>query len=225
MALLPFPPSTLDGNQVLQAAFDESAGALRVEGVLPTGAIEVAIDASTDNIAIKDPVTGNVLHINSDGSINVDGGGSGGGNASVGATGATAPTSATEMGAVDPSGDLVGLQVNTAGELKVTGSTTITGPVTTAETGLNAFKTSQYTVGLTAIQLTIIPLANRSSASIAIIADATAIVYIGNSSTVTISSGYPLYDKNSLELDLTPSGTLWAISDTAGQTVAVLEIA
>ncbi len=66
------PPSNLDANQVLQASFDDANGALRVEGILPTGAIEVAIDASSDNIAIKDPSSNNVLKINGDGSINVD---------------------------------------------------------------------------------------------------------------------------------------------------------
>lgn len=64
------PPSRLDANQVLQASYDEAVGALRVEGIISGGAIQVSIDASTDNIAIKDPSSGNTLKVNSDGSIN-----------------------------------------------------------------------------------------------------------------------------------------------------------
>jgi hypothetical protein len=46
-------------------------------------------------------------------------------NASVGTTGSTAPTSATEIGGIDPSGNLQPLEVDSSGNLKVTGSLTI----------------------------------------------------------------------------------------------------
>lgn len=65
-------PSTLDANQCIQGSFDEANGALRIEGILPQGAVEVAIDASSDNIAIKDPTSGYTLKVNADGSINAD---------------------------------------------------------------------------------------------------------------------------------------------------------
>lgn len=220
-----FPPTLLDADQAIRGAYDEANGRFRVEtaATIIDGAVEVAITAEDDNIAIKDPVTGATLRVNSDGSINANTTGIGG-NASVGLTGTTAPTSATELGAIDPSGDLVGLKTDNTGALVTSGTSTVTGDVTTTETGLNAFQTSQYTVGLTAIQLVPTALANRSSLSVAIIADPTAIVYIGNDNTVTTSTGYPLYDKNSIELDLTPTGQIWAISDTTNQTVAVMEI-
>lgn len=66
--------SSLDNNQILPAVFDEATGRLRVEttATLVNGAVEVAIDASTDNIEIKNNSTGNTLAINNDGSINVD---------------------------------------------------------------------------------------------------------------------------------------------------------
>lgn len=116
------------------------------------------------------------------------------------------------------------LKVNSDGSINVTGSS---GPsnVDANINGLDAFRTSQYTVGTSAVQLAPTALVNRSSLSVAVIADPTAIVYIGNDNTVTTSTGYPLYDKNSLELDLTDSSQIWAISDTPNQTVAVLEIA
>lgn len=92
------PPSPLDGNQVLQHAFDDVNGRLRVDAtvsasvgtvtiedldgdnleinpdgslnVVNTGSTEVEIDAADgDNIAISDGT--NTLDVNSDGSINV----------------------------------------------------------------------------------------------------------------------------------------------------------
>lgn len=67
-------PSALDFSQCIQGAYDDAAGRLRIEGqaTIVNGAIEVAIDASYDNIAIKNPTSNNVLAINADGSINVN---------------------------------------------------------------------------------------------------------------------------------------------------------
>lgn len=117
---------------------------------------------------------------------------------------------------------------STDGALNVntTGSSSVTGTVTSETAGLNSFQTSQYTVGATAIQITPSPLANRSSVSITISATSSSIpVYIGNSNAVSISTGYPLYDGESLQMDLTPSDSIYAVSTTAGQTVAALELA
>lgn len=148
------------------------------------------------------------LLVNPDGSINVNGGGSSTGNVNI----------------HDSSG---GPLTSTGGALNVntTGSSTVTGTVTANTAGLDAFQTSQYSIGLTAIQLVPTPLSNRSSISIAVEADPNVAIFIGNSNTVTISTGYPLYDGSTLQLDLTPTGSIWAISGTSGQTVAVLEIA
>lgn len=66
-------PTLLDQNQIFQRAFDEANDRLRVDtaATIINGAMEVAIDATTDNIQIKDPNNGNGLVINNDGSINV----------------------------------------------------------------------------------------------------------------------------------------------------------
>lgn len=165
------------------------------------------------------------LLVNPDGSINVNGGGGGGSNASVGLTGAAAPTSGTELAGVNPEGKLTAVSVDDNGFVNVNGISTISGPVTTEQEGLNAFQTSQYAISTSAIQLTPTPLANRSSISLAIIASPGIAVYIGNDNTVSDSTGYPLFNGNTIEMDLTPTGQIWAISTTAGQTVAVLEIA
>jgi hypothetical protein len=175
---------------------------------------------------IKDGFQGgsdNQLKVNPDGSINVNGGG---GNASVGPTGATAPTSATEIGGVDASGKLVGLKVDPSGKLLVdtSGSSTVSGTVNTNVNGLSTFQTSQYTVGTTSVRLTPTPLSNRSAMSIKAVISGNAMVYIGNSSAVTSSTGYPLFNGDSLQLDLTAGQAVYAIASAGSQLVAVMEI-
>lgn len=121
----------------------------------------------------------------------------------------------------DGSGNLATV---TNGALNV--NTTINGgQIDTTQQGLNAFQTSQYSIGTTAVQITPTALTNRSSLSLTIIATPNVPVYIGNSNSVSTSTGYPLYNGNTIELDLTPSGSIWAISTAAGQIVAALEIA
>lgn len=170
--------------------------------------------------------TDDQLLVNPDGSINVNStGGGGGGNASVGATGATAPTMATEVAGVNPSGNLQALSTDANGFLNVNGVSTISGPVTTEQAGLDSFQTSQYAIGTTAIQLAPSALLNRSSISITVEASPNIAVYIGNSSTVTVANGYPLYDGSTIQLDLTPTGAVWAVCASLGSIIACLEIA
>lgn len=148
-------------------------------------------------------------------------------NASVGLTGVTAPTSATEIGAVDSGGNLQHLLVDPAGKLLVdiSGTSVVTGTVNANIEGLTAFQTSQYPVGITSVQLTPTPLTNRSSMSMkADLTSPSEVVYIGNSSGVTTSTGYALFNGDSLQLDLTPAQQVWAIASAPGQLVYVLEI-
>jgi hypothetical protein len=65
-------PSRLDANQVLQGSYDEDRGRLRVdaESTIVNADIDVALDATEDNVAIADP-DGDFLEVNPDGSINV----------------------------------------------------------------------------------------------------------------------------------------------------------
>lgn len=149
------------------------------------------------------------LKVNPDGSINVN---------------ATGGGVSSNVNIHDSAGNVL---TSTGGALNVntTGSSTVTGTVTTNEAGLMDFQTSQYTVGTSVVQITPTPLANRSSISIRIIATAMEAVYIGNSPAVTILTGYPLFNGDTLQMDLTPASTIYAIATAAGQTVTVLEIA
>jgi len=122
--------------------------------------------------------------------------------------------------------DSTGLETNpvnaTVNGLKVDGSA-VTQPVDLV--GLNAIQTSQYTVGTSAVQLTPSPLSTRSSISIRVKTSSnTEAVYIGATNAVTTSTGYLLLNNDSIQIDITPSGTIWAIGSSAGQTVYVLEL-
>lgn len=220
--------TSLSGDQVLRQVYDPGNQALRTEVTANiSGAQEVIINSVDDNIAIRNSNNSNELLINSNGSINANiTGVVTANNASVGLTGATAPTSATEMGAVDTNGKLQALQVDPAGKLLVdiTGSSTVTGTVNANIEGLNAFQTSQYTVGTSSVQLTVTPLTNRSSMSMKAVCTTNNYIYIGNSSGVTTSTGYILFNGDSLQLDLTPAQAAYAIASAAAQTLYVLEI-
>lgn len=90
--------------------------------------------------------------------------------------------------------------------------------------GLSTFQTSQYTVGTSAVELTPTPMTDRRSISIKAITVSGNIIYIGNSAAVTIATGYPLFNDDVLNMDLTPADTIYAIASAAGQTICVLEI-
>lgn len=90
--------------------------------------------------------------------------------------------------------------------------------------GLIQFKTSQTTVGTSAVQLDASPLTTRSSVSIKAVTTTTSdIIYIGNSSGVISSTGYPLFGGDSVQIDITSAQAIWAIGSSAGQTAFLLE--
>lgn len=102
----------------------------------------------------------------------------------------------------------------------------ISGTVTAEIAGLDVFQTSQYPVGLTATQITPTPLANRSSISLKAVCSGSNIIYVGNSSGVLSSTGYPLFNGDTVDLDLTDAHTVYAISSSAtGCTLFALELA
>ncbi len=91
--------------------------------------------------------------------------------------------------------------------------------------GLPNFQTSQYTIGTSATQITATPLANRSSVGLKVTtASNSDVLYIGNSSSVTTSTGYALFNGDAVQFDLTPNTPIWAIGTSSGQKMYVLEI-
>lgn len=118
------------------------------------------------------------------------------------------------------------LKVNADGSINVTASSSTDTRMVTSETvGLSSFQTEQYIIGTSVLELTLVPLAGRSSISIRVGKDNLSAIWIGNSAQVTITSGYPLYAGDTLGMDLTDQKTIFAISDTPNQSLAVLEIA
>jgi hypothetical protein len=162
---------------------------------------------------IKDGFNGgsdNQLKVNSDGSINVNGGGGGG---------------TTDVNIHDSAGNSL---TSTSGALNVntTGSSTVTGTVTTNESGLNSYKTSQYTVGTSEVQLAPIPLANRSSVSFKVhTTSSNDFILFAQAAGQAATNGYRLDDGESMQMDLTDSGSIYTIGSSPGQMVYLLEIA
>lgn len=169
------------------------------------------------------------LLVNSDGSINVNStGGGGGSNASVGPINVTAPGSATEIAGVNPEGNLTPVSVTDNGFVNVntSGTSTVSGTVTTEQAGLNSYKTTQYTVGVTEVQLAPTPLTNRSSVSFKVhTASGTDFILFAQAPGQAATNGYRLDDGESMQMDLTASGSIYVIGSSAGQTIFLLEIA
>lgn len=66
------PYTQLDSTQVLRQSFDETNDRLRVDASVTATIGDVVINAEESDIAIKDRVTDNYLHINADGSIDAN---------------------------------------------------------------------------------------------------------------------------------------------------------
>lgn len=118
------------------------------------------------------------------------------------------------------------LNVNTTGTATVSGdvNASVTGTVSADINGLANFKTTKYTIDTTAVQLVTPALPSRSSISFrAVCTDGNA-VFIGNSNAVTTETGYPLFNGESLQLDLSTTTSPYAIASDLGQTLYVLEI-
>lgn len=182
-------------------AFNPNASQLSQEQIL-----QQVFDPTDNTLAVDATVTatisdieisyeGNTLVVNPDGSLNAD-------------VVISASSDSIKSHTYDASGNPIG---STNGGLDV------------SLIGLNSFSTSQYTIGTSAVQLTPSPLSNRSSISIKAITSTS--IYIGNSNTVTTSTGYPLFNDDVLNMDLSTTQQIWAISGSAGQTICVLELA
>lgn len=71
-----FPTSPLSSENVLRDVHDPAEQRLRVDAqvtaIVENVTVDVTLDATDDNVAIKDPITNNILAINADGSINAN---------------------------------------------------------------------------------------------------------------------------------------------------------
>jgi hypothetical protein len=171
---------------------------------------------------IKDGFAGgsdNQMKVNADGSINVDvSGGGGASNVNLIEVGGAA----IALGQTTMANSIPVKIASNQSPISISG--TISGTVDSTLLGLNAFQTSQYTIGVTAIQITPTPLAGRSSISIKVTTTGMAMIYIGNSNAVTTTTGFPMVSGDNIQMDLTTSQSIYAISNMAGQLLYALEI-
>lgn len=126
---------------------------------------------------------------------------------------------------VDVNGRLI---TNTSGSVSATQGTSpwvISGTVTANIAGLAVFQTSQYATAITSIQITVTPLANRSSISLKAVCGNNTAIFVGNSSLVTIATGYPLFNGDALQMDITGAHEIWVISNGASNILYALELA
>lgn len=203
--------SNLDQTQILQRSFDESKDRLRVDANIniDSATIIVETDYNTDSMAIGDPSTSTLLHVNTDGSINAD--------VVLNANSDSIRLGdGTNLNTMTTVGSKKGIDANIIGG-SVTG--------TLNPTGLsNGLKTQRMIITDVPQQVPTTPLTGRNTMSVRILG--TNIVYLGNS-TVTSAAGYPKYNKEEIVMDIqaNPSVNLWAVCDT-GLTceIAIMEI-
>lgn len=146
---------------------------------------------------VKDGFQGgsdNQLKVNTDGSINVN---------------ATSAPGGEDVNIHDSAGNSLN---STNGALDVTLQ------------GLSQFKTNGYVVNATAVQIAAVPLATRSSVGLKAVCTTGDAVYIGSSSAVTALTGWPLFNDDALELDITAAQAIWAIGSSPGQYLYIIEI-
>ena len=90
---------------------------------------------------------------------------------------------------------------------------------------LPTIKVTRATVGTSAVEVTSsAPMAGRRSISLKAIASGSTIIYIGHSNAVTSSTGYPLANDQSLDLEVDATTLIWAISSSGSQALSVFEI-
>lgn len=185
-----------DYTQGIKESYDPALERLRVDALINDG-----VDA---------------LVINSDGSINVNV--SGGGSLPAGAaTAAKQDTGNASLASIDT-------KLTSPLTVVSSGSSTVSGTVTSNEAALTAFQTSQYTIGTSAVQITPTPLSGRKSISLRASCTGSNAIYIGPSSGVTTGTGWVMYNGDTLQMDLDASHTVYAISNAAAQTIFAMEI-
>ncbi len=145
---------------------------------------------------------------------------------SIGSTNEEAPLYATLIGGVDASGKLQPALIDTLGNLKTSGTATVTGNVNANINGLNSFDTPQFTVGTTAVQITL--LTGQSSMTLKAICSGQNSIWIANNNGVTAGvggGGYPMFNGDVTNMDVTNSPSVWAIATAAAQTICTIRLA
>lgn len=199
-------PSKLDERQILQNVHDEATGTLRTTAAatIVNADIDVALDATEDNVAIRD-AAGHELNVNPDGSIN------------------TVVTGNLDVEISAADGDNIAIISSTGTELKInpTGSIDVvegvkTGGVYGAMSMPTAGTAYEVKVGASA-------LANRK---VVYVTATTTGIYWGTDNLVTIATGTPLMNNQVLTITTDPNSSfkVFLVSASNNRTARVVEI-
>lgn len=195
MAFLP-DTANLSTDQILNQVYDNTDNSLRVDATVTAVIGDVVINSATSSVTIGNPNNGFTLAVQPDGSINVN----------------TLIKSTVDSIAIGNQAGTNFMSVNADGSIN------------TELEGLGTFQTSQYIVNTSAVQITPTPLANRSSIGFKAICSTSQMIFIGNSNGVTSTTGYPMFNGDSLQMDLTGAQQVWAVASAAGQVLAAIEL-
>lgn len=120
-----------------------------------------------------------------------------------------------------PSGGYSPIQLDSSNNLQVNiNSATADVPIKALTGGF----TQQFTINTTAVALTTQVTGVRKDVSLKALPANTANIFIGFTSGVTTSTGYPLAAGDVIDLELTTAQPIYAISASSGQTLAMLEL-
>jgi hypothetical protein len=122
----------------------------------------------------------------------------------------------------NPAGAYVNLEVTEDGELRQA--------ITRFDAempikALTSFRTGQWNVTDSPTQIAVSPLDGRKTISVRALAGNTQPVYIGTDDTVAVTTGFPLYAGDAVELEVNEATQIWALSESGTQRVAHLAVA
>ena len=219
---MPAPkPSSFDGNQVLQHAFEEASGRLRVDATLsPGGTSEIIINHTDDSIQLGDGT--NLVGTNYGTAVNSLRTAAQVGNTTGQADFNTGNYSAQTLRTVTATDSPDAVSVASIdSKLKSNGNTILRATDISDNGGLEG----TLIVGTTAVELKVggSPLANRVLATL--YNDSSNTVYWGYTNGVTTANGTPIEKKQFVVWDIGPNTSVYLIASSAGNNTRITESA
>lgn len=94
-----------------------------------------------------------------------------------------------------------------------------------AQLPMGTWKVTLVTVQATATRVDPTPLANRKRVILRALTGNADNVFIHDDNTVSTTNGYPIYDKESIDLPLSPTAQIWAVVATGTHSLWMIEMA
>ncbi len=93
------------------------------------------------------------------------------------------------------------------------------------EPALSTWRSDQVAVGVIAVLVVTVPLAERRCISLRASCAGGAEIFLGPDATVTTATGTGLKDRETISMDLKPTAEVWAIASAPAQKLYVAEVA